>query len=148
MAKKIIMLTSIILMIVMSINLLSYKMYAADSLDSIMQGADDFRKSGSSSVMQNADDNRGQGESGSTGEKLVDEADLKETSDFIYNVLLAIAMVVAVIVGMIIGIQFMTGSVEEKAKIKEALMPYVAGCVVVFGAFGIWKLAIMVLSTW
>ena len=54
----------------------------------------------------------------------------------------------AVIIGMVIGIQFMTASVEEKAKIKESLVPYVVGCVVVFGAFGIWKLAVTVLSAW
>ena len=47
---------------------------------------------------------------------------------------------------MIIGIQFMMALVEEKAKIKEALMPYFVGCMVVFGAFGLWKLAITILS--
>ena len=32
-----------------------------------------------------------------------------------------------------------TGSIEGKAKIKEALVPYIIGCIVVFGAFFIWK---------
>ena len=64
------------------------------------------------------------------------------------TLVLAIALVVAVVIGMVIGIQFMTASVEEKAKIKESLLPYAVGCVVVFGAFGIWKLAINVLSNW
>ena len=36
----------------------------------------------------------------------------------------------------------MISSVEEQAKIKELLVPYVAGCIVIFGAFGIWKLAV------
>ncbi len=57
-------------------------------------------------------------------------------------------MVVAVIVGLIIGIRFMTGGIEEKAKIKELLVPYVAGCIVIFGAFGIWSLVVNVLMKW
>ena len=49
------------------------------------------------------------------------------------------AICVAVIIGAIIGVQFITGSIEGKAKIKEALVPYIIGCIVVFGAFFIWK---------
>lgn len=70
---------------------------------------------------------------------------LQDMSGTIYNVLLAIGVVVALIVGMMIGIKFMTGSIEEKAKIKETLIPYIAGCVVIFGAFGIWKLVVTIL---
>lgn len=42
-------------------------------------------------------------------------------------------------VGTIIGIQFMLASAEDKAKVKEALVPYVVGCFVIFGAFTIWS---------
>ena len=76
----------------------------------------------------------------------IDDTDLKNMSDLLYNSLLIIAIVVAVIVGLVIGIQFMTGSVAQKAKIKETLIPYVAGCIVIFGAFGIWKLVVGILS--
>ena len=34
----------------------------------------------------------------------------------------------------------MIGSAEEKAQIKDALIPFVIGCIVIFGAFGIWKI--------
>ena len=34
----------------------------------------------------------------------------------------------------------MLGSIEEKAQVKEALIPFIIGCIVVFGAFGIWKI--------
>lgn len=71
---------------------------------------------------------------------------MHDTSDFVYNLLLAVAIIVAVVIGMVIGIQFMMAGVDEKAKIKEQLMPYAVGCVVVFGAFGIWKLAVTILS--
>ena len=57
-------------------------------------------------------------------------------------------MVVAVIIGLVIGIKFMVSSVEEKAKIKELLLPYVVGCGVVFGAFGIWSLVVNILLGW
>ena len=38
----------------------------------------------------------------------------------------------------------MLGSMEEKAQIKEALIPFVIGCIVAFGAFGIWKIFITI----
>ena len=46
------------------------------------------------------------------------------------------------LVGTIIGIQFMLASAEDKAKVKEALVPYIIGCVVIFGAFTIWSIAV------
>ena len=53
-------------------------------------------------------------------------------------------MIVAVLIGAILGIKFMIGSVEEKAEIKAALVPFIIGCVVVFGAFGIWKIVVTI----
>ena len=38
------------------------------------------------------------------------------------------------------------GSVSEKANVKETLIPYIAGCIVIFGAFGIWKLVVTIMS--
>lgn len=48
----------------------------------------------------------------------------------------------AVVIAMILGIQFMVASASEKAKVKEAIIPFVVGCIVVFGAFTIWKIAV------
>jgi len=72
----------------------------------------------------------------------INTSKLEETSDFIYNGLLGIAVMVAIIVAMVLGIQFMTASADEKAKVKEAMMPFVVGCFVVFGSFTIWKVAV------
>ncbi len=72
----------------------------------------------------------------------ISDDDLKEASSKIYNILLGIGVVVAVVVGAVLGISFIYGSAEGKAKISEALVPYIIGCFIVFGAFGIWKLAI------
>ena len=93
-------------------------------------------------VMKDADDFIKQGENTAD----IDTNKLHDTSNFLYNLLLAFGIVVAVIVGMIIGIMYMVGSVEEKANMKKALIGYVLGCFVVFGAFGIWKLSINILS--
>ncbi len=68
----------------------------------------------------------------------IDEKALKNTSSYIYNVLFTIAVVLAFVIGMIIGIQFIIGSVDEKAKIKETLVPYVIG--VFIKSLSIWNL--------
>lgn len=81
-------------------------------------------------------------EQGST----IDEYKLKNTSDIIYNILLSIGVGLSVIIGAVLGIQIMWGSIEQKTKAKEALMPYIIGCIVIFGAFGIWKICVTVLS--
>lgn len=128
MAKKVISAMILIIIICMGINLFCYDIYAGDTIDTVMNGARNFIKEGS--------------------EVPIEEVSLKNTSDLIFTIVLAIAMVTAVIVGMIIGISFMVASIDEKAKIKEALLPYVVGCAVAFGAIGIWKLAITILSSW
>lgn len=74
------------------------------------------------------------------------QANLKEASDTLFNILLGLGMATAVIVGVYLGVKFMMSTVEDKAKVKEAIIPYIAGCVVVFGAFTIWKLALILLE--
>ena len=76
----------------------------------------------------------------------IEEDDLQEMSNLLYNALLIIAIAITVVWGMVIGIKFMTGSIEEKAKIKETLIPYIAGCIVIFGAFTIWSLVVNIMN--
>ena len=80
------------------------------------------------------------------GGSVIDSDQLKQSSDLIYNILLGIGVILSVLVGAILGIKIMWGSIEEQTKAKEALIPYVLGCVVIFGAFGIWKLAVTVFA--
>ncbi len=85
----------------------------------------------------------------STGENQttpINDTNMRDLSNDLYNILLVVGIVIALIIGMILGIQFMTGSVEQKAKVKDSLIPYVAGCVVIFGAFGIWKLVVTLMQ--
>lgn len=71
---------------------------------------------------------------------------LREGSNTLYNVLLVIGIAVAFIWGIVLGIQFITGSLGEKADVKKNLIVYVIGCIIIFGAFGIWRLLLQLLQ--
>ena len=70
----------------------------------------------------------------------------ENVTDVLYNILLAVGIIAAVIVGLIIGIKYMMGSVAQKAETKELLAPYIVGCVIIFGAFAIWKIVVNLLN--
>lgn len=72
----------------------------------------------------------------------VNEKSLKDASSNIYNTFYVIGMILMAIVGIVLGMQFISSGVEGKAQVKEALIAYVIGCIVIFGAYGIWKLSI------
>lgn len=95
----------------------------AKSLGEIMNGGDDFINS-------------------STNQQIFNEEAQKEGVSQLYFVALGVGIAAAIIIGVILGIQFITSGVEGQAKIKEKFLPYVIGCVVIFGAFGIWKIAV------
>ena len=88
----------------------------------IITGADNFINSGKNGIVS------------------IDESELQSGSNLIYNILVLIGMCIAIIVAGILGIKFMLGSAEEKSQIMEALVPFVIGCIVVFGAFMFWKI--------
>ena len=98
------------------------------SIDEVMSSANDFLK--------NADTNN-----------TISQENVQKTIDLIYNILLAIGLVVAVVAGVILGIEFMVSSADGQAQVKEKLIPYAVGCVIIFGAFGIWKLVMVLLKT-
>ena len=97
------------------------------SIDATIQGAQDF--------IDSAD---------TTG--TIDEAAVQRNVGFIYNIFFACGMVIAVVCGVCLGIKFMVSSTEGKAEVKELLLPYIIGCVIIFGAFGIWKIVITVME--
>lgn len=77
----------------------------------------------------------------------ISEDNLQDLSDNIYNVLIIIAIIIAVLIGLILGMKFILGGIEAKAEIKASIIPYVVGCIVVFGAFGIWKVVVSILQS-
>lgn len=91
-------------------------------------------------MVTDADDFIGIGNKGST---VINKGDIKAVSDSIYNILLIIATVLAVGIISILGIKYMIGSAEGKAEVKDSLIPFIVGCIVVFGSFTIWKVVIL-----
>lgn len=101
----------------------------AENMD-VSSTADDFIKAGENAT--------------STGE---DKAAMNSAINDIAGLLTGLGVIVAVVVAAILGIKFMMGSIEEQAKIKEFIIPYIVGCVVVFGAVGIWRIVVEALNT-
>ena len=99
---------------------------AGDSLDDMISDADRFLIIG---------DN-----------KYASTEKLQDFSNTMYNILLSVGVAVAVIVGAIIGVKLMASNIDTKAEAKKLLIPYVVGCVVVFGGFGIWKIVVSILQ--
>lgn len=58
------------------------------------------------------------------------KASLKSKVGVVLRWLRVIASIVSVVALMIIGIKYIIGSVEQKAKYKETLYPYVVGCLI------------------
>ena len=100
---------------------------SASSLDDMMGDADKFIDSAENAA--------------------ISSSSLQDFSKTFYNILLTVGIVVAVLVGSILGIKFMMGGAEEKANVKELLVPYIVGCIVIFGAFAIWKIVVTILSS-
>lgn len=115
----------IIFMLLLSFDFIVNKCYASTDFSQAMQDAKNFVNGGEAKVSQT-----------------IDEKELNKASSTIYNILLAIGLAIATIIGVVLGIEFITSGVEEQAQIKQSLIPYFVGCVVVFGSFGIWKIAI------
>ena len=76
----------------------------------------------------------------------MDSNDINDMSSRLYNILLAVGTGIAVVVGAILAIQYMTAGLDKRAQVKEAILPYIISCIVIFGSLGIWKLTVVVLS--
>jgi hypothetical protein len=101
------------------------------SLDGIFKTGDNFINEGKTESQKN---------------EAINYEEFRLTTNNIGSVLTTLGIVLAVIIGGILGIQIMWGSIEQQVKAKEMIMPYVVGCIVIFGAFGIWKLAVTIFS--
>lgn len=123
--KKSIIIIQLLLTLI-TIVIIPLKSYGKDTIDNVVKGADSFLEQGD--------------------DFSIDSTELKDTSDFIYNMLLGISMVIAVVVGVVLGIKYMSAGSEDKAAIKETLIPYFISCCLIFGAFAIWKFIVNVLS--
>ncbi|MCI8617113.1 MAG: hypothetical protein HFJ60_02500 [Clostridia bacterium] len=112
------------LIVIINIMFSCINMVQAAGIGDVITGGDNFMQAGNS------------------GEIGIDHSKLQDTSKTINNILIIVGMCVAVVISSVLGIKFMLGSVDEKAQVKDALVPFVIGCMVVFGAFGIWRIFI------
>lgn len=126
MKKKYIKIITIIIIALIFLNLY-YTISIAVEWSTIIEEGNDFIEKGKVQLTMNSEE-------------------IRDTSNTIFNMLLLLGTFLSVAVGGIIGIKFMTASAEDKAKIKESMIPYIFGCIVIFGAAGICKLAISIFS--
>ena len=131
---KKIKIVAVILLILLSIITITKPIYASDT-----------KKHTAGEIITEGKGFIQKGQSGA--EDKISSDNLKNMSDTIYNILLVAGIIIAIIVGLIMGIKFIMGGIEEKAEIKAMLLPYIIGCVVVFGAFAIWKAIVDILQS-
>lgn len=99
-----------------------------------------------SSIFSAADNFVAEGEKNQEGTINMDE--MKASINIIYGVFIGIGALLATVVGMFLGIKLMmASSAEEKAQYKKNLVVYFVGCFVIFGAVGIWRLAINIIQS-
>ena len=122
----------IIFIVSISILLIAIQSIFIPSISQAANGIDDIIKSGDEFI--------------NGGNILINKQKLDEKQSFIFNSLLSVGVVLTVVIGGFLGIKFMLASAEDKAEIKQMLIPYVVGCIVIYGAFGIWKLIITILD--
>lgn len=126
--KKVIKILLILLITICVINVNTVKVNAASILSDSISGGKSFI------------------DASKDKESPINEDALQETSKSIYNTLILISFVVVAIVGIVLGIKFMMAGVEEKAQLKHALVIFLIGAAVAYGAFLIWKVMVNIFS--
>ena len=70
---------------------------------------------------------------------------VQDLGNNIIGIIRVVGTIVSVVILMILGIKYMTASAEGKADFKSALIPYLVGAILVFGATwvatAVWQLA-------
>lgn len=67
-------------------------------------------------------------------DELQNEKSLKEKAGVIIRIINVVGLIISVITLMLIGFRYMTGSIEEKANYKKAMVPWVIGAIILFSA--------------
>ena len=116
----------IILISILFLNIIPTQLYAS-SIESVIEGADKF-----------IDDTK------KSPAITIGTSSIRSVSNIVYNTLLGVGIIISLAIGSVLGIKFITDSAEDKAKVKEALIPYIIGNIIIFGAFGIWKVTVKI----
>ena len=126
--KKITKFVICIIMII-AILILNTNSVTASSLGDIINSGSNFINSGAN-----------------TNAIVPNEEGIRDTSNFIFNIVFTLGIIILIIWGMVLGIKFITGSVEEQADVKKGLFPYGVGCIIIFSGYAIWRIAVIIAS--
>lgn len=126
--KKIIKFVICIIMII-GILILNTNSVTASSLGDIINSGSNFINSGAN-----------------TNAIVPNEEGIRDTSNFIFNIVFTLGIIILIIWGMVLGIKFITGSVEEQADVKKGLFPYGVGCIIIFSGYAIWRIVVIIAS--
>lgn len=130
--KSILLKTLIVLILFSMINVINANTVEATSFwQEIVNSGKIFLKDGEKEALKNSN---------------VSDAETSEIMSILYNSLLTLGVIITVAIGGALGVKFMTSSAEDKAKVKESMIPYVVGSAVIFGALIIWKICIDIFS--
>ena len=88
-----------------------------------------------------------QGEEGKNDSGLSSVAGTNTKFEDLAGFFWGIGVGVALISTVTMGIKFLMSSAEDRSDIKRAMVPYVIGIAVVFGALTIWKILIQLLES-
>ena len=73
----------------------------------------------------------------------ISEPNLQSTSNNLVSILTTVGVGAAVLVVTILGIKYITGAAAE---VKQTLVPLIFGCILVFGAYLIWKIVVLIIQ--
>lgn len=76
----------------------------------------------------------------------IDDSGITTIGSYVLSGVTGVGIVVSVVMVAIIGVKYMMGSAEEKAKYKETMMPYLIGALLLFGASGIANAVVKLVS--
>ena len=76
----------------------------------------------------------------------ISEPNLQSTSNTLVSILTTVGVGAAVLAVTILGIKYITGAAAEQAEIKQTLVPLIFGCILVFGAYLIWKIVVSIIQ--
>lgn len=127
----------LVIIVILQIIILPTYSNAASFWQEIFSSGDQFIQNGKNQAITN---------NAQTGGTMLKDEEIRDANSDIFNALLSVGIVLTVLVGGVLGVKFMLASAEDKAKIKESMIPYVIGCVIIYGAFGIWKIVITILN--
>lgn len=78
--------------------------------------------------------------------KTIDGKEFRKNVKTVFEILFIIGITASLIIISILGIRIMIGSAEEKAEVKEKMIPYIIGVIVIFSSYTIWKIVMLVIA--